>query len=144
MQEEQANSVEQWIALARVYRANAFLVVDMPGMEQLAWSSAGFACECLMKAAIMAKERLNSWPSRDSRRELHTHDLERLAAILGISIAPDDDVAAAWSVVTKWRRHHMYTASGFPAPVARSLLSAAFGEDGLEQWLFQSYLIDFK
>ena len=39
---------------------------------------AGLAVECALKAYIMRSERLNGWPSRDSRPELYTHDIREL------------------------------------------------------------------
>lgn len=135
-----ADSVEEWIRLAKRYRRSAELLVQDPLAAEVAWSNAGFACECILKAAIMANERLNSWPSIKDRRELYVHDLEKLAAILQLQIGPFHSVAPAWSVLVKWRRDHMYAPGQLPLPVIKSLLDAAFSERGLEPWIFQSYL----
>jgi hypothetical protein len=109
------------------------------GIASAAWSHCGFAVECALKAAIMHKERLNSWPSREARRELHTHDLQDLAKILGWQPTPQEDVAPAWNVVVKWRRGHMYTPD-MPHVVARDLYDATFGEEGVVTWISQCFL----
>jgi hypothetical protein len=138
--DQTANSVEEWLRVAARHRAAAEQLVTLPELTQLSWSNAGFACECVFKAAIMAKERLNSWPSRSSRPELYTHDLAQLAKILGFEVKPIDQVAPAWSVVVRWRRHHMYNSNNMPMPVAQGLMDAVFGEEGVTQCLKQSYL----
>lgn len=140
---ETADSVEEWLKLMRRHKIAAQMMVHSPELTHLAWSNAGFACECLLKAAIMARERLNTWPSSSVRREVHTHDLEKLASILGMTIQPADVVAPAWSVVIRWKRHHMYAAGLMPAPVAQNLIEAVFGEEGVERWVCQNYLGSF-
>ncbi len=135
-----ADSVEGWIKLARLSRQMAEWAASSPETRNAAWSHAGFACECLFKAAIMRKERLNAWPSRDSRRDLYTHDLKALAKILGVKITGDDTIAPAWSVVLQWQREHMYIAQDMPSAVVDGLMEAMFSEEGMARWIFQNFL----
>lgn len=137
---DQANSVEEWLEVAHSYKKAALVTAQMPETVNVAWSNAGFACECLLKAAIMAKERLNSWPTRGSRKELYTHDLKDLARILDMSISVDDPVAPAWQVVVSWRREHMYQSHPKPLTVVNDMMDAVFGSGGVEEWICQNFL----
>lgn len=105
-----------------------------------AWSAAGFALECTLKAAIMHREGLNSWPSRDRRRDLYTHNIAELAAILGMQVDAAHPIAPAWAVVLQWRRDDMYSLRMNQA-VATSLIEAVFSEDdGVATWIRRNYL----
>ncbi|TXN72402.1 hypothetical protein [Methylobacterium sp. WL6] len=112
-----------------------------PKTSTMAWSNAGFAVECTLKAAIMRAQGLNSWPSRAARSDLYTHDLAALAAVLGMVVAPTDTVAPSWAVVLKWRREHMYSPP-MTRVVAQSLREAAFSAtDGVAPWICAKYRI---
>lgn len=137
---QQADSVEEWLRLAESWKRQAEFAVGDPVTRNAAWANTGFVLECVLKAAIMSKERLDRWPDRGQRREVFTHDLERLAGVLGMRISPADDVAASWAVVTLWRRDHMYVARDIPEPVVRSLMEAVFAERGVMRWILRTYL----
>jgi len=141
---ETADSVDGWIKLARAAYKLAKLAEGDSETRNLAWSHAGFACECLLKAAIMAKERLNRYPTRADRRELYTHDLGSLATMLGMVVNPADEVAPAWFVVQQWRRDHMYVSNEMPAAIVADLMEAAFAQNGVCAWLFQNYLTGYS
>jgi hypothetical protein len=117
-----------------------YLALADPVARNVAWAHAGFACECMLKAAIMAHERLNAWPDRSSRPELYTHRLDQLAKVLGLQIGPTDEIAAAWAAVLDWRREHAYVSDQIPAPVLIDLIEAVFSEGGIIPWLSQRYL----
>ena len=128
------------MALANQHRVGAELLLANASTRTLAFHSAGFACECALKAAIMRKERLNQWPNRHSRPELHVHDLKRLAKIVGMIIKPSDEVAPAWSVIVQWQRKHMYHAD-LNEIAAQQLFDAAFDhEKGVISWIVQNFL----
>ncbi|OBQ96026.1 hypothetical protein [Mesorhizobium sp. AA23] len=140
MQQREADTVDGWVQLAEQARAVAEMAMQNAFTRNFAWAHAGFACECLIKAAIMKKERLNSWPTRSSRRELYSHDLKELASILGLNISPADLVAPAWSVVLQWRREHMYISDEMPLRVVADLMDAVFSDEGVAKWISQNYL----
>jgi hypothetical protein len=57
-----------------------------------------------LKAYIMWKERLNSWPDSGSRPELYTHDLRKLVELAGIELRTRDPIGPSWAVVLQWDR----------------------------------------
>lgn len=122
-----------------MYRKLASQAVMDTSTASAAWSQAGFALECTLKAAIMRKERLNAWPSRESRKELYTHDLGRLARILGMEVDARHPIAPAWAVVLQWRRDDMYSTKMTRA-VAISLCEAVFSEEGVATWIRLNFL----
>lgn len=122
-----------------MYRKLADQAVMDTSTASAAWSQAGFALECTFKAAIMRRERLNGWPSRDSRRELYTHDLAKLAQILGLVVDAAHPIAPAWAVVLQWRRDDMYSTKMTRA-VAISLCEAVFSEEGVATWIRRNFL----
>ncbi|GHG36086.1 hypothetical protein GCM10017322_38660 [Paracoccus aerius] len=137
-------TVEEWMDLARQWRLAARKLSELPETQTIAWTHAGFACECLLKAAIMAQERLNSWPSRAARKELYTHNLVDLAKVLRAKISPFDPVAPKWAVVTQWRRADTYVSAPMNPKVVADLLAAAFDKGGVEEWIFENYLKAYK
>ncbi len=143
MLNQQPETVEDWLKLADNYRAACELLISNPDMGAIAWSQAGFALECTMKAAIHAQFRFNRWPAQSERRELYTHDLEKLAGILGMTVEPSAEIAPAWATVIQWRRTHMYNPSEFPPAVVRSLIDAVFSEEGMCQWMRRTYLPNY-
>jgi hypothetical protein len=100
-----------------------------------AYSHAGFAVECALKAYIMWKGRLNGWPDRDSRPELYTHDLRKLVGIAGIQLSTIDPIGPSWKVVLDWDRNQAYDPNPMPRRVARSMVEAAFGQKGVVTWI---------
>lgn len=138
-----ADSVSDWLKLAVKHRRAAEALMHDPAMRGIAWSLAGYSCECVLKAAIMAKERLNSWPSRSSRPDLWSHDLRALAKVLGATVTPADPVAPAWSIVVQWRREHTYHPNDIPEAVIRDLMAAAYLDKGVIPWISQSFLRNY-
>ena len=98
--------------------------------------AAGYAVEFELKALIIKRERLNSWPSNASRPELYTHNLRTLYLAAGLT---SSDVPAAkrgaFKTVLDWDRLHEYKDQKMPRKVARSMVDAAFGENGVVDWL---------
>lgn len=128
------------MALAAQYEKSALRLLADPETKQQAFHLAGFACECALKAAIMRRERLNRWPDRRSRSDLHVHDLRRLASVLGMVIVPSDAVAASWSVVLQWQRSYMYHPN-LNDIAAEQLCQAAFDQQkGVVRWITQNFL----
>lgn len=95
-------------------------------------SHVGHAVEAALKAAIMRKERLNSWPVR---KKYWKHDPEKLAAMAGYTFDPSHAVAVGWSVVVVWDRNQDYSPKGTPIAVAKGYLDAAFGPNGVVTWI---------
>ena len=130
------DSIEGWLALAQQHE-NAARDLVRRVASQAHWH-AGIATECAIKAFIMRKERLNSWPSRSARRDLYTHDLRVLQRIAGITVPPTDRTAPAWHVLLQWDRNQGYDPKPMPRKVARAMVDAAFGPDGVVTWIRQS------
>lgn len=98
---------------------------------------AGTSIECALKAVIMRKEGLNKWPDRNEPGNYWTHDLNKLRAKLGLKVDRKDPVAPNWAVMVTWSRQQDYTYTPKPMPmkVASSYIDAAFGPDGVFQWV---------
>ncbi|MBS7542544.1 hypothetical protein [Ancylobacter oerskovii] len=143
MEFQTADTIDGWLELARVARRMAEMAMSEPMTRNAAWAHAGFACECLLKASIMAKERLNRFPDRRERRELYVHDLGALAKLLGVQIGPMDEVAPAWMVALEWRRDHAYVDGRMPVAVVQGLFDAVFSDGGVGEWIVRNYLRNY-
>lgn len=141
MQNTDPTCVEDWLKLIEGCRIVVSDSRENSTASTMVWSNAGFAVECILKAAIHAKERFNRWP--DDRRDLRTHDLNKLAKILGLVIEPSHQIAPAWAVVTQWRRRDMYNPAEISPKVLNSLLDAVFSEKGVVEWIRQNYLRNY-
>ena len=64
-------SPSEWLSLARQHEKTARLLAENREVAAQAYSHVGFAAECALKAYIMWRERLNSWPDKGSRPELY-------------------------------------------------------------------------
>lgn len=99
------STIDEWLSLAGQHEAAARkLAGARPTAAQGYWH-AGMAIECALKAAIMHHERLNTWPSISSRRELYTHDVRDLFRLAGIQVQATDATAPAWHVALQWDRN---------------------------------------
>jgi hypothetical protein len=73
------------MALARQHEQSARVLAGDKLAAGQAYFHVGIAAECSLKAYIMWKERLNSWPDRGLRSDLYTHDLWKLVQLLAFS-----------------------------------------------------------
>ena len=126
---------DEWFTLARQHEVTARAVVTSRVAAGQAMFHVGLAVECALKAYIMRKERLNGWPSRESRRDLYTHDLRQLLSASGLVIAHSDPIAPALSVILQWDRNQAYDPAPMPRKVARQWVESAFGPEGVNEWL---------
>ena len=126
---------DEWFALARQHEATARAVVTSRIAAGQAVFHVGLAVECALKAYIMRNERLNGWPSKESRRDLHTHDLRQLLSASGLVIARSDPTAPAWALVLQWDRNQAYDPQPIPRKVARQWVESAFGPEGVVEWV---------
>lgn len=135
-----ANSYDEWRALA-VDKLAAAQHLLSNGHWQIAFEIAGAAVECALKAHIMRREGLNSWPIRSDRKEVYSHNLGALAQVAKLDDAllheiysePQSPVGLAWLIVKDWRVEIRYAAGTFPSVRARDMVQAV--EGGLLQWL---------
>jgi hypothetical protein len=129
------NSPEEWLRLAKHHElaANRLSLDKKLGTQVL--FHVGSAVETALKAYIMRAERLNSWPSKEARPELYTHDLRQLVKISGIILTPDIKLAASWHVVLQWDRSQAYDPKPMPRRVSASWIEAAFGQNGVVTWI---------
>ena len=139
-----AISIDDWLELARRHYGDA-RALKAARRNDGVWMASGFAVEAVLKASIMAKERLNRWPDRNEAPELYTHDLRALAQRLGISprtFDPSDPSSASWKVAFEWERNHGYNVGKLPTRWADSMYDAAFGADGTIEWLAKRYRLN--
>lgn len=144
LQPTPVNSSVEWLDLCRRYRDDAIALREARRPDG-AWLNAGFSVECCLKAAIMSRERLNRWPGPDTAPDLWTHDLRALFRRLGIDPATFDhthQVAPALKMVLDWRRDHGYSVGRVPLKVARDFCEAAFGSNGVVEWLASRYRLN--
>lgn len=90
----------------------------------------------------MRKERLNGWPDRSSAPELWTHNLYVLFKRLGVdpeTFDPRSPVAPALKMMLYWRRDHGYSIGGVPMKFANDACEAAFGSNGVAEWVADRY-----
>ena len=130
-------SAEDWLSICRQHEHAAKKLCDDKRAASQGYFHAGLAVECALKAYIMRVERLNSWPSRQHRPELYTHDLRQLLTIAGIRVLHSDPQAPCWHVVLQWDRSQNYSPRPMPRKVAKSLYEAAFSADGVVTWIRQ-------
>jgi hypothetical protein len=128
-------SPAEWMALAQQHEKSARLLANDRLAAGQAYFHVGFAAECALKAYIMWKERLNTWPDNALRPELYTHDLRKLVRIAGIPLTTKDRVGPSWKVVLDWNRNQAYDPNPMPRRVARSMIEAAFGQEGVVTWI---------
>jgi hypothetical protein len=131
----EASTIAEWLTLARQHELSAQRLGINRETRQQAILHAGFSIECLLKATIMKVERFNTWPSQSARGDLYTHDLRRLVEIAGITLTPDSQSAAEWSIVLQWDRRQGYDPNTMKRRVVRSYLEAAFGPTGVAKCL---------
>jgi len=128
-------SPSEWLSLAKQHEVSARLLAEDRVAAAQAYAHVGFATECALKAYIMWNERLNAWPDRNSRPELYTHDLTKLVQIAGIVLKTSDPIGPSWAVVLQWDRGQGYDPKRMPRRVARSMVEAGFGQDGVVTWI---------
>lgn len=101
-----------------------------------AWNCAGLAVELSLKLVILRNERFNAWPTREMRKDLHTHDLRRLMELAGIKTADvPPPLRSALKTVLDWSRGADYIGQRMPRQVARSMVDSALGEGKVIEWL---------
>jgi len=128
-------SPAEWMALVEQHEKSARMLAGDRVAAGQAYFHVGVAAESATKAYIMASERLNSWPDRALRPELHTHDLRKLVKIAGIELRTKNPLGPSWKVVLDWDRNQAYDPNPMPRKVARSMIEAAFGLKGVVTWI---------
>jgi len=113
-------------------------MVDSKTAAAQAHYHAGLAAECALKAYIWHLERFNKWPEKDARPELWSHNLRALKDKAGILIKSTDSNAPCWHVVLQWDRNQGYDPKPMPRKVAKAMVDATFGTDGVVTWLRQN------
>lgn len=131
-------SVEEWLMLVEQSEAAACLTIDNRLACSRGYQECGFAVEYMLKAYIMRKERFNSWPTREARKDLYTHDLRKLKAIAGITSQLDDPNLAEWLEVEEWDRSQGYSPKLMPRKKAKDFYESVFGKNGVVTWLRQN------
>ena len=128
-------SPDEWMVLARCKEAVARAMVEDRRNCAEAFTAAGFAVEYALKALIMRTERLNGWPSRELRPDLHQHAVRSLAQAAGVDLTVGNRIAASWLTVLQWQRSQDYDPKPMKRVQARAMVEAAFGPDGVVTWI---------
>ena len=101
-----------------------------------AWLASGFAVEFALKAAIIQRQRLNAWPTKEARPDLYTHSLRELFVSAEIDLkAVPKNLRGAVRTVLDWNRAHEYTSRRMSRANARSMVTAAFDDKGVVAWI---------
>lgn len=125
-----------WRRLAKQKRAAALAMVNDRRHCREAWSAAGHAVEFSLKAVIMRRNRFNEWPDARSRPDLNVHNLRSLMELAGIDrTSIPRHLRAKVKTVLDWERAHDYNAGPMSRRQARTMVDAAFGDDGVIAWL---------
>jgi hypothetical protein len=84
---------------------------------------------------------MNRWPDKADRRDLYSHDLQKLARLAQIEstvvqwLAINDPLGIHWLTVKDWKNEARYDPKPFPAARGQDMLLAVDG--GLSLWLLQ-------
>ena len=134
-------SPAEWERLARAELAAAQTLASGRHWQQ-AFYHAGVCVEFALKCRIMRTQRLNRWPERGERRELHTHALGELAkhadltATLLIEVTNQTSIGIAWLATKDWSISVRYDPKPFPPRRAADMVEAV-GQEGLLEWLLK-------
>lgn len=134
-------SSADWERMAREGLAAAETLAKGHHWQQ-AFYTAGMAVEFALKGRIMRVQRLNRWPERGERKELHTHALGELAKHAGLTnsllleIASQTPVGIAWLAAKDWSINVRYDPKPFPPRRAADMVEAV-GQRGLLEWLMR-------
>jgi hypothetical protein len=129
-------SADDFLRRADSKQAVAKAFVDDRRHCQEAWLAAGSAVEHTLKAVIMRRTGMNGWPDRASRPDLHTHDLKALLRIAGIDPTTcPPHMRGRLRVVLTWDHGHEYASGTMARRVARDMVVAACGDEGVCSWL---------
>jgi hypothetical protein len=134
------NSVADWLSLCKQHETAAKLMADDKSAAAQGFFHAGLAVECALKAYIWHLERFNRWPDKDARPDLYTHNLRLLKDAAKITLRTTDVNAPSWHIVLQWDRNQGYDPKPMPRKVARAMVEAVFGEDGVVTWLRQQLI----
>ncbi|MCF6112010.1 hypothetical protein [Mesorhizobium muleiense] len=138
-----ANSPDEWMKLARSYAKVAETLVENKELCFHAWRNAGFAVECSVKAVIMFHHRWNKWPEKSEMPGVYVHDLAKLVRVAQIVLDPLHPTAPSWHTAMHWNRTQSYNPQNMPRKMARSMLAAATGNNGVIPWLATTYQLAF-
>lgn len=136
MDEEQPLTADAFLRMVESKRAVAIAMVENRLACREAWLASGFAVEFALKALVIKRERLNAWPTKDSRPDLYTHDLRGLFHAAGIDFATvPKSLRGSLRTVLDWNRGHEYSSGRMSRANARSMVTAAFDPQGVVAWL---------
>lgn len=125
-----------WLRRADDKKQAAASLLPTAPLAREVWELCGKGAEFALKALIMRYERLNEWPERSSRPELHTHGIRQLIVMAGVDLASlTPKQAASFLKACEWRREHDYEVHAFPHRDAKDMFEATFGPDGVLEWV---------
>ena len=137
----------QQLSELRAKEAKALLAAGFP---EGAYHLAGYAVECALKACIARKTQEFDFPEKKRVNDSHTHDLEKLLILAGLSedlrleFAAKPDMEMFWGIVRDWSeesRYEMFQGSEAERIQLATLMIQAIGAQygGVMQWIKQRW-----
>lgn len=127
-------TADEWLGLVQQHEVAARTMAGSKVAAAIGYWHAGTAVEYALKAYIMRQEGLNAWPPA-FRTDVLTHDLRELMRIAGVAVPKRGPGRANWQVALQWQRNQSYEPGMMPRKVARGMVEAVFGVDGVVTWL---------
>jgi HEPN domain-containing protein len=129
--------VFQELARIRIQEASTLLRAGhYPGAYYLI----GYAVECALKACISKQVKRYDFPDKKFIADAHTHKLESLIGLSGLSLDlrrdrdAEPNLDANWLVVKDWKESFRYDI-GITRQQAHDLFFACTGRNGILSWI---------
>lgn len=125
--------------LARIRIQEARTLLDA-GHYPGAYYLIGYAVECALKACISKQVKRYDFPDKKFIADAHTHKLEALIGLAGLSLDlrrdrdAEPNLDANWLVVKDWKESFRYD-SGITRQQAHDLFFACTGRNGILSWI---------
>lgn len=129
-------SAEEWRRQAENKKNAATELRDKRRLCRECYHLTGVAIEFALKAVVMKNERFNQWPSKAARPDLYVHNLRALFNALNVSHSGlPIELRANLKTVLNWSRGAEYADGKMPRKELIQFYNAAFGPDGVYEWL---------
>lgn len=127
---------DQWFARANDKKVAASALRDDRKCGRECYQQVGTSIEFAIKGVIMKRQRFNTWPDAASRPDLHRHNLRSLFIHMDVdqSTLPPS-LRAKLKTVLSWSRGMEYKGGRMPRKEVLQIFDAAFGPDGVLEWL---------
>jgi hypothetical protein len=130
-------NILQRLVRVRVQEARTLLAANnYPGAYYLI----GYAVECALKACVSKQVKRFDFPDKKFVNDAHTHELEKLVGLAGLTTdfnrdrRANRDLELNWAVVKDWKESVRYDPNITPQQ-ARDIYSACTGPNGILPWI---------